>query len=369
MKKITFITTINHNVGDDFVREGIIYLLKKTLGKIKISTIHKHEPITTIKGLGKIRNKRIKRLINKKFPPIKILDKTLSCDILVQSGAPVYWCHHDTNTHCADNEWYNPLIVKRYLKYNNNVPFLNIGAGSCQKYNSNGQEFLKCYKCITYIRNLTKIAKITTVRDKLAKKILDQICPNNNAFLLPCPSIFASDNLKLYPQKPDYICLNYMPLGGHYRFNQDINVLQWESIFKTFYNKIKNQYKCIFVCHNKEEVEATKNLDKKANIFFSKDYKEYLKIYSKAKCGIVNRMHAAFAIASFGRPSFLIANDTRAKTVEEIGLDHEFVSNITEQRLFTELNKVLQNKDYQKTINSIKSDSYEKYLQLLQAIK
>ena len=45
-EKATVITTTNHNVGDDFVREGITYLIEKIIGDFDLRLIHKHLPVT-----------------------------------------------------------------------------------------------------------------------------------------------------------------------------------------------------------------------------------------------------------------------------------------------------------------------------------
>ena len=363
IKKIAIITTIKHNIGDDFVREGIIFLLREYFGEIECYNIHKHIPETVRKGFSGIRNKKINSILSK-LPSPKIFDKILSSNILIQSGAPVFWCHH--KTHCADNEWYQPLITHRYLKIKNKTPFLNIGAGTCQQYNSDENEFLKCAKCRKYINELTKLTKITIVRDKLAKKLLNKM--GIEVKLLPCPSIFAANNLKISPQKPEYVCLNYMPIGGHYDFAKNIDSKRWEKIFRSFYNHIKNKYRCIFVCHDQKELKVVKNIDANARTFFSKNHKDYLKLYSRAKCGIINRVHAGFAIANFGRPSFIIGNDSRVKMVEEIKLSHELVYNITVEKLICEFNKLLLRKTYKEEFENIKKMAYEQYLQFLQKI-
>ena len=54
-----------------------------------------------------------------------------------------------------------------------------------------------------------------------------------------------------------------------------------------------------------------------------------MKFYSKAKFGIFKSCTRAFLIASFGKPAFVIGNDTRAKMTEEIGLTSCFVNDAT----------------------------------------
>ena len=61
-----------------------------------------------------------------------------------------------------------------------------------------------------------------------------------------------------------------------------------------------------------------------------------LKFYRRARFGITNRVHAAFALASFGRPSFGIGIDNRVRMLEEIGLPFAFVGDADGERLWAE---------------------------------
>jgi len=378
---ITTITTVNHNVGDDFVREGILYLLEEYFGNIKAFNIHKHIPVTVRKEFEWVYSSGLTRLIDRlprirgihlskvldSFPIIRGTDKILKADILIQCGAPVYWCHQTSQNYCANNEWYKPLILKRYIKVKNNVSFVNLGAGSCQEYYSNGSEFVNCEKCNPYIKEIHSLAKVTTVRDKLAKHILNLL--NLDAPLIPCPSIFAKDRLAIKKEKSKYICLNYMHGGGHYDFGKNINTNLWEKVFFKFYSIVKNQHNCIFVCHNKKELQDVKKIDPYAKTFFSKNYIDYLKFYAQAECGIVNRIHAAFAIASFDRPSFIIGNDSRSLMTEEINLPHAFVSEVTTERLLYEFKQLLKNADkYQEIFSFIKERAYTNYMESLSVL-
>jgi hypothetical protein len=370
MKNICFITTVNHNVGDDFVREGIMYLLKQKFKNttLNFELIHKHSPITTRHGFEWFRIYSFSKYVDRILPLSLTKDKVLEADILVQSGAPVYWCHPETNgPHCYSNEWFNPLIKRRYLKTASKAPFLNLAAGSCQRYDSDGSEFDSCNSCQDYINELQNLTKITTVRDKLAKKVLRNM--GFNAPIIPCPSIFAREALGIEPEVPEYVALNYMSGGAHYVFGQKIEFEKWESNFKMFYKNISKFEKCVFVCHNREEVRNAKKIDSNANIFISNNYKDYIKFYSKAKFGIMNRVHGAFLIASFGRPAVLVGNDSRAKMVEEIGLEHIFVNNADLDWLLKQYEYLKNECDiYAESFHKIKKKAYNDYHKALSAL-
>lgn len=323
--KISIITSVDHNVGDDFVRTGLIYLLRQQFKnqKLEIQNIHKHSPITSRYGFEWFRNLRYSKRVDKLIPKSWTQDRVLEADLLVQSGAPVFWCHTNDNSHCYHNEWYKPLITERYLKTRSKSKLLNLAAGSCQKYHSDGNEF--CSDCNEYIKEFYELSAVTTARDTLAQHILKNI--NISVPVMPCSSIFAIDELNLKSEGSEYVVVNYMKGGSHFTFGQKIDFQKWENEFKKFYFDLKKKERVIISCHNQKEVNEALELDSDAEIFYKEhDYLAYMKFYSKAKFGIMNRVHGAFLMASYGKPSVIIGNDSRARMATEIGLESIFVN-------------------------------------------
>ena len=350
--KIAIITTVNHNVGDDFVREGILYLLSRHLrSSFSSALIHKHIPITVrdnfewlyyggitryLDGLHKNLGLKLTSLLDK-LPLTPTKDKVISSDLLVQSGAPVYWSlPNGGGSH--QTEWFDPLIRRRYLKIRDRVPFINIGAGSCQPYDSDGSEFLANAECCAYIRELHASCALTTVRDRLAKSILNRL--QLDAPVIPCPSIFARARMNILTDEPEYLAVNYMPDGGHYDFSQIIDSQRWEKTFLAFYEQVSKKIPVVVVCHDRKELAVASKLFPGNRIFVAKNAREYLKFYSRAKFYVGCRVHAAFACASFGRPAFVIGSDTRAKMVSEIGLRSIFVNEATLEVLLMALDEL-----------------------------
>lgn len=358
MKRISFITTVNHNIGDDFVREGLKYLLRQKFGKenLKFESIHKHSPITSRYGFDWFRALRYSRRIDPILPLFLTKDRVLESDFVVQSGAPVYWCHN--NNHCFQNEWYKPLIKERFIR-NKKAKLLNLAAGTCQKYHSDGSEF--CSKCNDYMREFYDIATVTTVRDTLAKIVLSKI--GIEVPIIPCSSIFAIDEHNLKNEGEEYVVLNYMKGGAHYTFGQEINFCKWEQEFKDFYFDIKKREKVIFSCHNQKEINEALEIDPKANIFYEKnDFLAYMKFYAKAKFGIMNRVHGSFIMASFGKPSIIIGNDSRAKMGSEIGLKSHFVNDVDYKVLYESYHYLKDEAiNYSMTIKAIKENAFNLY--------
>lgn len=368
MKKIVFITTVNHNVGDDFVREGLKYLFRQKFSNevIEFENIHKHSPITCRHGYEWFRNYRLSSKIDYLLPLSLTRDRILESDIVVQSGAPVYWCHDALNSHCANNEWYQPLILRRFTK-NKKAKLLNLAAGTCQNYHSDGTEFLKCVKDVEYIRKLFKISAVTTLRDSLARTVLNLL--GLDSPVIPCSSIFAADEHRLKSEGNDYVAVNYMDGGSHYTFGQNIDKGKWNSEFQSFYWKIKKMSRVVFICHNKQEVYEAKRFDPAAEIFYSDDFIAYMKFYSRARFGILNRVHGAFMLASFGKPSIVIGNDTRAKMANEIALRSYFVNDVDCQLLIKEYERLEEESGtYGDRFYAIKRKAFTDYLNALRVL-
>jgi hypothetical protein len=365
---ISIITTVNHNVGDDFVRDGIVFLLKEHFkGKdLKFEAIHKHSPITARHGFEWFRNQDYSLRADRLLPLWLTKDRILEADLVVQSGAPVYWCNDAVGWHCAVNEWYTPLIERRFSK-NSKGKLLNLAAGACQPYNSDGSEFMQCRQDREYIERFYKTAAVTTVRDRLAKDILGNL--GFQVPVIPCSSIFAADMNGLQNSGEEYVVVNYMKGGGHFDFGQKIDGEKWEREFTAFYNSIKGKEKVVFACHNRQELENAHGIDRDAKTFFSTDYLEYMKFYSRGKFGIMNRVHGAFLMASFGKPSLVIGSDTRAKMVEEIGLESVFVNDADSDLLTCKYSELRTGaRSYPETFKAIKERALTEYLLALQGI-
>ena len=224
----SIITTTRHNVGDDFVRAGIQSLISLCLEQLEDPSqrnidyrfIHKHSPITSVYGFSRVRSTRISRCLEPLARYLRLPNAISSANILIQSGAPIYW-HHKDHSSCENNEWYDSLIRKRYGLLHNMPPLLNLAGGSCQRYYSDGSEFLGSPRTLDYIHEFYSCSSLTTLRDPLAQTIL--ALTGNKAEVLPCTSIFARDFHNISPKSGEVIVLNFMQNGGHFTFGQPIS--------------------------------------------------------------------------------------------------------------------------------------------------
>lgn len=365
--KATIITTVRHNVGDDFIREGVMHVLEKSLDEpIEYELIHKHMPVSTRHGFEFIRKYRVSKLVDGLLPLMPASDRVFEADVLVQSGAPVFWSHPN-GPHCADNEWFEPLMERRYRRVSGQVPFFNLAAGSAQQYSSDGSEILEPFAARdrAYIQRLMSYTDALTLRDQVAQSML--LLLGYNAEVIPCSSIFSAEHMGIRAEEGEFVAINFMDGGSHFDFSGNISKDRWLNDFREFYAKVKDQEKIVFICHDEKEVKMARLVDPNARIFFSHDYGDYLRMYAQCKFGIMNRIHGCFGLASLGRPSFLIGSDSRTLMAREINLPYDYVNNVGTERLLSEFS-TLQTRwpTYREEMDEIKRRALARYRAVLQ---
>jgi hypothetical protein len=371
------ITTTAHNVGDDFVREGILYLLHQVTSGVRVELIHKHLPLTArpewdwmrhsafaraLDRLPRVSSVGVAERIDSLLPLRRGTDRVLTSQLLIQSGAPVYWLHGKES--CAQNEWYGPLIRRRWQRVRSTVPFLSLAGGSCQAYDSDGSEFGQSAETLAYIREFYDACRLTTVRDLLSERVLK--LAGRSAPVLPCTSIFARLGLGIEPAEPRYVVLNYMPGGGHFSYGGQSHARAWEQTFADFVRQLPRDAEYRMLCHSRAELAEARRLFGHIHAFWSEDYREYLQFMAHARFGIVNRVHAGFALASFGRPCFVVGSDSRTRMCGLIGLRHEHVGAVHAAGLLSELELLREQAcSYPAVMRQLQEDSGARYVGLL----
>lgn len=326
MKQLCLISTLQHNVGDDFVREGIVWLLRQVLGEVRCRVVHKHFPASVRGGFWEQLDRQSRSLASRPAWQQRLsrladcgpldagTDAVLTADLVVQCGTPVYW--RNAYSSCAQAEWIRPLIERRWRRVRDRVPLLNLGAGACQPLGSDGREIVEDANCRAFIDRFTAAAALTTVRDPLAQSVV-RSC-GHEVPLLPCPSIFAQRQAGIRPQPGEYVALNYMPSGGHYDPGGRDTAWQWEQTFKREALRIAARHPCLLVCHDRAELVEAERLLPQLPRFHSPRWQDYLEAYARCRWALVNRVHAAVVIGAFDRPAMLVGNDTRLLTAAAI---------------------------------------------------
>lgn len=363
--KIGIITTIDTNIGDDFIRCGIENLIKNIVGEenVYFTYVNKHYPSTSIKQtsilgiLYRVRRFKGKARIIKWFEKNHYHRFSLlrEQDLIIQSGAPVLW------PDCNKNEWAELIWYNTIGKLYKSIPVLNIAAGACYPWEMQGEFNNKADEKYAY--DIGNFCSLTTTRDRLAHTLFNSVQIRN--VLLPCTAFFVSTN-KINDFEKKYILINYMEGAGHYDWNQSIDKSLWEEIVIFMIKELMKVNKVCFLCHDQKEVEVAEKLNLGLDIFYPKTVAEYLTCIQYAQFGINNRMHASVAMSSFGIPTISVCTDTRLLMLENIGATYYYVKDVQKESILSKTLSLIDNaEDESKRLFELKSTKFNDYVNLL----
>jgi polysaccharide pyruvyl transferase WcaK-like protein len=346
--KIGFITTLDTNIGDDFIREGLFYVLSRIDRGFTPVLLNKHEPCHVYPSWHPLHwpvpfGGRMRRYYH------RALDAAMyrfggsrfdACDAIIQSGAPVYF------NNCASMEWSKMIWEHVACRLAAKIPVLNIAAGSCYPWERIPGTFADA-KDRCFIKAISSACRLTTVRDALSQRLLHAL--GFDVSLIPCSAILAAKNYPMPSKTQKYVFFNYMRRGTHFDFDQDIDADKWEGTMRCLVACVKQRHPVAFICHSQEEYRLAEMLDHTVPRFFPQTVAEYFAIAAMGIAGVFNRMHAAVGFAGLGIPSVGVGGDTRMLMVDALGLDSVYVKSaevaILEEKLESLIRRSGEEKD------------------------
>lgn len=367
--RIGLITTINTNVGDDFIREGICLLLREILKgqELDFVPINKHQPFSVYPSWHPIKLGRLARLMPRAGHLLtRVIENFAAklpfthfdtCNLIVQCGAPVLW------PNCHRCEWAEPLWQNVVGRLSDRIPVLNLAAGSCYPWEEQPKSITNPRDEI-YLRAILDYCCITTVRDSLAHKLCTSM--GVETVPIPCSAFLAAADQVSNKSDDDIVLINYMPGGGHYDWNQGVDHSLWQNTVKCLIDRLRTRHQVGFLCHNEAEYRIARNLDPTLPSLWPKDKRSYFTQVSRASVALCNRMHASVAMASLGIPSVAVGTDTRLLMVEAIGLPHFYVKEANLDRLEQEIEGLLSNRQRERErLVALRADTWNKYLEVI----
>ena len=324
--KIAFMTTLGTNVGDDFIRAGIFSFFSEVFGKFEPLYVNKHDLSTLFRWC--------------EGESVLVPDKFRYADIIVQAGTPVYWNLGEST--CYNVSWANALWEDRIFRLGHEKPIFNIGAGSCQPYPGAIEEVVGDPKCVSFIRSAHMACCWTSVRDPLASEILSSLGLNHAS--LPCPAFHAARSHGVWHGTEKLLAVNFMRLGGHFKLKQDITTEYWAGIIEELVPELRKYHRLIFVAHDMNEKEFMERWRCGSEIiFYSSDWRDYLRVYASCIGAVTNRVHGAVCAAGFGRPSVIVGNDSRLLIGDFIGIPSLYVGDTCADEIVELVERGLQN--------------------------
>lgn len=369
--RVGLITTLNHNLGDDFIREGLKLVLEQVLNRTQIEYVEvdKHKPLSILPVWHPLQVNRLADFLPRGAQtakrPAELLFSGLApsrfdgCGLIVQCGAPVLW----PNCHTA--EWAAPIWNGVVRRLHRKVPVLNLAGGACYPCEQ-VPETLTDAADVRFLRAIVGYCRLTTVRDHLAKTLLCSI--GIDSPLIPCSAFLVAGDRLAPRERTGPILISYMYGGGHYDWNQHIDAEGWEKTVLELIARLRRRHEIAFLCHNERERQLAGRLDPSLPCLLPKTAKEFVDVVSTAKTAVCNRMHASVALASLGIPSVAVCTDTRLDMVKQLGLPCFYVKEATTDVLESNIeNLLLRSSDERTRLAELKTCVKARYVAVVSA--
>jgi hypothetical protein len=345
-RPIAVLSTLNHNIGDEFIRDGLLHMFRQVhdTNEHTFTIYNKHKPWTFFPpnhpahwlylAASKVGFRAVKAMDFASRVPGSFFDKSR---YIIQSGTPVIWNSVEKSSEWGTCFWKS--IVPRISRH---VPVFNLGGGACYPWNGKpdilrgaDREFADCMVSHSYL---------TTTRDPLAAKLLSE-ASGTSILHYCCPALLAGQyHVSVSAPRKKFI-VNFMTRAGHFDYFNEIDPAMWRHSFDTAIKQLDATFDIVFLCHNDMELAVARDNWPSHQAFYPRTTTEYFSLISGAYAGLVNRLHAAVGLAGLGIPSVAVGTDTRMLMTKQIGIDTLFAPDVTAAILSHHLRSLLERRD------------------------
>ncbi len=337
--RIGLLTSLDTNIGDDFIREGIVSTVNKVRSPhaVEFVPVNKHDPFS-VYTKWQLRLKRATDCRPRTWSTRDWLRRNVkqlpwsrfdSCNLLIQCGTPVLW--HG----CRFSEWATPIwhdVLHRLSKDRKSV--LNIGGGSTYPW-ENRPETLVGDADENFVRLMLETCRLTTARDPLTQKLFRSL--GYETEVICCPAILAGKVYTTTTAPTRKVVINYMEGGGHYDWGQGIDNVRWQKTMCEVVRQLRDQrWDVVLLAHDDKEYKLARRIWPDLPCENPISIKNYFEFVRDACFGVFNRMHASVAAAGLGVPSVAIGTDARNLMVAQTGLPVFYVQEASAELLLRE---------------------------------
>lgn len=339
---VTYLSTYFENIGDDFIRLGISYLLNKIYNnEIKEYHVSKSNSLSYLFNLNKwTHSPRWQMNKNQQWITDRIYFFLLrigfqkrfykrieQSNVIILAGTPLFFFTKGEYTFLKNMNWPSGFYgeIKKHFP---GKKIFCVGAGSI--YDFSVDDLSVTYpEELKFLNNFVNDVDFLAVRDSKTKQLLSVASQSNNIIQLACPSIFSSrkytisrgESSKL---KNKTIVLSYSEESANIDLNKENTISKRREILDKIVTSLTLKgYKLSFFAHNKVDKDLHKYLKAQyPHIKLEKGSSEdFLKLISSVDLLISWRVHGAMGAASLGCPAILFKTDSRASTTEIFDLD------------------------------------------------
>ncbi len=306
--RISFLTTIGYNVGDDFIRSGIQAAMDATGIEYQSYYINKLDQHSLRAGCAD--------------ESLGLDEKYWDADVVIQAGAPVFWHLEGGSNSSVTAAWHQWFWRDRVFcepAERRHPILLTLGAGSCQPWGHGAKAFIEDSACLSFARAVARRSAIMTVRDPVAAEIV--AATGSEYKLRPCPAFFAGNVRQRALARSGPIGINLMPHGGHAQIRPAADTRGWREKCLRLVVELRNHVALFFIAHDTAEYDFMRTLARPGErVFISASWRDYLDVYSHCATVVANRVHGAVCAAGYGVPALIVGTDTRSQIGAPLGL-------------------------------------------------
>jgi hypothetical protein len=367
--KLGLLTTLDHNPGDDFIREGILAVIRSLSADEPphVEAVNKHRPFSVYPNWHPARYaheagwnlKRGGTFLRRHTPKLAPLgfSRFDRCDLVIQCGTPVLW------PDCRNSEWADPIWRDVLARLAPQLPVLNLGGGSCYPWQRQPVTLVGDPD-EQFVRLMLRTSALTTVRDHHARQLLGSL--GADVRQMPCPASLAGQSFVQPTPARRKVLINYMAGGGHYRWAQAVTAEAWETTMCAAIAQLTREWDLVFMCHSAGEAELAARLWPALPRVTPQTPQEYFAAAQGAAFGVFNRLHAGVACAGLGIPSVCIGTDTRNLMAAALGLPTIFVPEATTPVLLDVIAKLIATRDRESMrLLALREQTFASYVELL----
>ncbi len=225
--RVGLITTLDRNIGDDFIRHGIVQVLSQVYSRheLRLLAVNKHVPFTVypnwhplrwLQALDRLpRGRRVQTQIKNEVSRVMHRfggSRFDGAELMVQCGAPVIW------PGCHASEWAQPLWDQVVGRLSDRIAVLDLAAGSAYPWEAQPMTVTD-QSDSDFLRRILGYCRLTTTRDELASRLIERL--GSSVPTIPCSALLVGRRFEVpYPSDDEMVLFSYMPGGGHFDWRQ-----------------------------------------------------------------------------------------------------------------------------------------------------
>lgn len=363
MTKILMVSTVNTNIGDDLIRSGVERIMSSMFADTAVvfDVVNKHRPLEIYskhswqsaidvlprgkRALTRLSSRILSKTRNRPLAPY---------DFVAMAGTPTTWRGFE------QAEWIEP-IWRDVLFADRGVPVLNLAMGSSYPWLERDRVMLSPSEEATLVAMLDR-SLVRSARDELMSDIASRV--GRDVDVLPCAALLWSDGENLQDDDGP-VLVNVMPGGGHFDWDQGISPESWLARAKELHSRLSGQSRIVMLCHNQRELDYAATHFPDSQRTLPRTIDEYRAAISGARAGVVNRLHAAVALAGVGIPAVAVGTDTRLLMIELLGLPHRYVDDVTATELVQACDDLTSDAEESARLLDVRAAALERYQRLL----